>query len=178
MQGWTERLGALGHTVPFDYPYMVAGRKTPDRLPKLLAAHAEALKNARGRSRGPVVLAGKSMGSRVGCHLATTEPVAALVCFGYPLKSPGKSGAVRDAVLLELDTPILFIQGTRDTLCPLDLLEDVRGRMKAPNSLHVVESGNHSLEITKTHTKRSGETQDDVDAAIGEAVSRFLDEHA
>jgi predicted alpha/beta-hydrolase family hydrolase len=89
MQLWARKLGDLGEVVPFDYPYMVAGRKMPDRQPVLVAAHAAALDGARerlGRDR-PVVLAGKSMGSRMGCHLAVEraaagDPVAALVCFG------------------------------------------------------------------------------------------------
>ncbi len=79
-----------------------------------------------------MVLAGKSMGSRMGCHVSLEEPVVCLVCFGYPLRAAG-SGKLRDAVLLELSTPILFVQGTRDELCPLDDLEKVRARMNAAN---------------------------------------------
>src|SRR5882757_8197252 len=72
MRAWARRLGELGEVVPFDYPYMQAGRKAPDRQPVLVAAHAAALDGARARlgHDRPVVLAGKSMGSRVGCHLA------------------------------------------------------------------------------------------------------------
>src|SRR5690606_36186237 len=122
----------------------LAGRKRPDPLPKLIAAHAEALEQATRRRRaGPVVLVGKSMGGRVGCHLALERPVAALVCLGYPLRSP--TGKLRDEVLLALRTPVLFVQGSRDPLCPLDGLERVRRRMKAPSTLHVVEGGDHSL---------------------------------
>ena len=61
-----------------------------------------------------------------GCHLSLEERPLALVCFGYPLQSAGKSRALRDEVLLALRAPILFIQGTRDTLCPLELLDEVR----------------------------------------------------
>jgi predicted alpha/beta-hydrolase family hydrolase len=73
MRQWAGRLSTLGDVVCFDYPYMKAGRKAPDKLPALVAAHATALDEARGTVGGearPVVLAGKSMGSRVGCHLA------------------------------------------------------------------------------------------------------------
>ncbi len=72
MQRWAQRLGVLGTVVPFDYPYMRQQRKAPDKLPVLVAAHREALAQARGQAGAgaPVVLAGKSMGSRVGCHLA------------------------------------------------------------------------------------------------------------
>src|SRR5512145_321110 len=86
MSAWAERLATLGAVVRLDYPYMRAGRRSPDRLPILVSAHRDALAGARGRRRGPVVLAGKSMGSRVGCHLALEEQVDALVCLGYPLR--------------------------------------------------------------------------------------------
>src|SRR4051812_34676383 len=95
MRAWARRLGAVGEVVTFDYPYMKAGRKSPDRPPVLVAAHAAALDEARAKHPGPAVLAGKSMGSRIGCHLAVDrggDGIAALVCFGYPLRS-GATGA-------------------------------------------------------------------------------------
>lgn len=182
MQGWLRRLSSLGRVVPFDYPYMREGRRSPDRLPKLVEAHREALVRARRGHAGPVFLAGKSMGSRVGCHLSLELPadqrVQGLVCFGYPLRGMGRSAKLRDEVLRQLDTPILFVQGTRDKLCPLEVLESVRKRMKAPSELFVVESGDHSLRATKTWLKQQGETQDDVDDRILEAVGRFVAERS
>jgi hypothetical protein len=78
--------------------------------------------------------------------------------------------------LRALTTPILFVQGTRDALCPPDLLERVRAEMKAPNFLHVVEGGDHSLRVPKRQLQASGETQEDVDQPIFEAVAGFVDE--
>ena len=92
-------------------------------------------------------LIGKSMGGRVGCHLALEEQVAGVICLGYPLQS-GATGAMRDEVLVALRTPILFVQGSRDSFCPLDQLAAVRARMTAPSTLLVVEGGNHSLEVS------------------------------
>jgi predicted alpha/beta-hydrolase family hydrolase len=172
---WAERLGAIGDVVRFDYPYMKAGRKSPDRLPVLLEAHREALAAAREGRRGPVVLAGKSMGSRVGCHLALVEPVDALVCLGYPLRSP--RGELREEVLRALRTPILFVEGTRDPLCPLETLDQVRRALRAPSTLHVVEGGNHSLEVGVRELKARGETQEDVDARALEAIRAFVRDH-
>src|SRR5262249_40431919 len=83
MVGWRKRLGTLGQVTAFDYPYMLAGRKSPDRLPVLIAAHREALAALRAKARGPIFLVGKSMGGRVGCHLALEQPVAGLICLGY-----------------------------------------------------------------------------------------------
>ena len=174
MQRWAARLGRIGAVTTLDYPYMLAGRRSPDPLPKLIAAHRAALERMRSGGAGPVVLAGKSMGGRVGCHVALEAIVSGLVCFGYPLKGAGKTGSLRDTVLLGLHVPILFLQGTRDPLCPLDLLEDVRSRMTARSELLVVEGGDHSLDVTAAVRKARGETQDDVEERIFTRVSAFV----
>ena len=182
MQAWARRLATLGEVMTFDYPYMRQGRKAPDRPPVLLAAHAAALDDARRRATGPIILIGKSMGSRIGCHVAAElvagggDPSLRLVCLGYPLVS-GSSGALRDQVLLQLRSPILFVQGTRDPLCPLDRLAEVRPRMTAPNHLFVVEGGDHSLVLSAAQRKQSGTTQADSDAAVLEAIRAFAVEH-
>jgi len=190
MVAWRKRLETLGDVVAFDYPYMRAGRKSPDRPPVLIAAHREALVSAvAGLARGrPVFLIGKSMGGRMGCHLAVEEAAAAaptpprpgvglisgLICLGYPLQA-GATGALRDQVLLALRTPILFVQGTRDPLCPLDKLAAVRPRMAAPNQLFVVEGGDHSLEVSAQQRKAAGETQADADARVLAAIETFVE---
>jgi uncharacterized protein len=122
------------------------------------------------------VLAGKSMGGRVGCHVALVDPVEAVICFGYPLCGAGDRSRLRDQVLMELKTPILFAQGTRDPLCPLDLLENVRKRMHAPSTLTVVEGGDHSLVVAKTALKALGSSQEDVDDRMLTAIASFLRE--
>lgn len=174
MRGWRTRLASLGDVVAFDYPYMKEGRRSPDRHAVLLAAHRAALAEARTRFTGAPVLAGKSMGGRIGCHLALEEEVRALVCLGYPLV--GASGSVRDEVLLALRVPILFVQGTRDRLCPLGRLADVRRRMKAPSDLFVVEGGDHSLLASRKALAASSEVQAAVDARILVAIRGFLQE--
>jgi predicted alpha/beta-hydrolase family hydrolase len=174
MVAWRDRLAALGDVQVFDYPYMRAGRKTPDRLPTLVGAHRTALAEARARASGPVHLIGKSMGGRIGCHLALEEEVAGVICLGYPLQS-GATGALRDEVLVSLRRPVLFVQGTRDPLCPLDRLESVRTRMTAPNTLLVIEGGNHSLEISAQQRKATGETQQTADARVLATIRSFTD---
>ena len=173
MQDFARMLSVIGKVRSFDYPYMEAGRRRPGPLPKLVEAHSAALASLLGHD-GPVILAGKSLGGRVGCHLALQKNVAGLVCFGYPLCGAGDREKLRDKVLLEQKIPILFVQGTRDALCPLDLLEEVRAKMTAPSSLHVVEGGDHSLLVSKTELKRRGETQADADVAIAAAVAAFI----
>src|SRR3954466_8291595 len=173
MQAWKERLATIGDVVTFDYDYMREGRRRPDPLPVLIAAHRSALLDARKDESQPVFLIGKSMGGRIGCHVALEEMVTGLVCLGYPLCGGGDPKKLRDKVLRDLRTPILFVQGTRDSLCPLELLEKVRKDMTAENYLHVVEGGDHSLVVAKKTLRDSGETQEQVDARILAAIAEF-----
>jgi uncharacterized protein len=176
MQKWKRRLESLGRVAAFDYAYMREGRKRPDFLPQLIAAHRAALIENR-QPNEPVILIGKSMGGRIGCHLSLEEPVSGLVCMGYPLCGGGDPTKLRDKVLRELTTPVLFVQGTRDRLCPLELLEPVRKQMNAPNELHVLEGGDHSLLLRKGDLKQMEKTQDDVDDEILTAIGGFVASH-
>ena len=179
METWAGYLAEIGPVQRFDYPYMAAGKKRPNRMPVLLESHREALDRFRAAHPGrSVFLIGKSMGSRVGCHLSLEEEVQGLICLGYPLAGMGNRAKLRDAVLKSLSAPICFVQGTRDRLCPLDLLAEVRAEMTAPSTLHVVETGDHSLRITKTHTKQTGETQEEADAAAVAAIRDFVAKQA
>jgi predicted alpha/beta-hydrolase family hydrolase len=174
MQRWKERLSTIGDVHPFDYPYMQQGRRRPDPRPLLITAHRRALAEARRDTA--TFLIGKSMGGRMGCHVALEEKVEGVICLSYPLCGGGDPAKLRDEVLRALPTPILFVQGTRDALCPLELLERVRAEMKPPTFLHVVEGGDHSLLVPKRQLAASGETQEDVDTRILEAIARFVDQ--
>jgi uncharacterized protein len=179
MQTWKRRLSEIGDVEIFDYDYMRAGRKRPDRLPQLIAAHRKALEPAHEKHQpDSTFLIGKSMGGRVGCHVSLEEKVDGLVCLGYPLCAMGDRTKLRDEVLRALTTPILFVQGTRDALCPQDFLESVRAEMKAPNFLHVVEGGDHSLRVPKRQLQATGETQEDVDQQAFKAIAQFIDQFA
>jgi uncharacterized protein len=177
MQRWAAKLEKIGTVSAFDYSYMKELRKRPDPLPKLIAAHREALTRARQLHGDPIVLIGKSMGGRVGCHLALEEDVAAVICLGYPLCGGGDRTKLRAEVLHRLTTPILFVQGTRDRLCPLDLLESARREMKARNELYVVEGGDHSLLVEKARLKANGQTQDEVDQGVMAVIESFVAEN-
>jgi predicted alpha/beta-hydrolase family hydrolase len=172
MQRWKERLSTIGDVHAFDYHYMQQGRRRPDPLPQLIAAHRQVLTEARRDST--TFLIGKSMGGRMACHVALEEKVEGVICLGYPLCGGGDPSKLRDKVLRALQTPILFVQGTRDPLCPLDLLERIRAEMKAPTFLHVVEGGDHSLLVSKRQLAAAGETQEEVDRRILEAIAKFV----
>ena len=179
MQDWKKRLSEIGAVETFDYDYMRQGRRRPDPLPRLIAAHRIALNRARDRHRPEsMILVGKSMGGRVGCHVSLEEKVDGLVCLGYPLCTMADRTKLRNEVLRALSAPILFVQGPRDSLCPLDLLERVRAEMKAPNFLHVVESGDHSLRVPKRELEKAVETQCGIDERILKAIAGFVDQGA
>jgi predicted alpha/beta-hydrolase family hydrolase len=176
IQNWKRRLSEIGEVETFDYDYMRARRKRPDPLSQLIAAHRKALQAAREKHQSDsTFLIGKSMGGRIGCHVSLEEKVDGLVCLGYPLCAMGDRTKLRDEVLRALTAPILFVQGTRDSLCPLDLLDRVRAEMKAPNFLHLVEGGDHSLRVPKSQLAATGETQDDIDGQAFQAIVGFVD---
>ena len=180
MQHYAELLAARGLDVlTFDFPYMAAGRKLPDRAPALEAAFHDAVAAgvaALDGSAQAVIVAGKSMGGRMATHLAAQPeawrgavPLAAAVAFGYPLRPPGPRGGDRVSHLARLSVPTLIVQGTRDTFGGPD--EVAAATTAAPRvTVLPVATGDHSLKVTAA----SGQRQDAVDASIAEAVARFV----
>ena len=193
MRAWADRLRTIGEVTVFDYPYRRAGRRAPDRLPILIAAHTDALRAIREASAGssrPIFLIGKSMGSRVGCHVAVEHPdwVNGVICLGYPLipaasrkptdarPASAATSVMRDAVLLALRVPALFVQGTRDKLCPLDKMRDVCARMQASHELQEIAGADHSLEVGRKKTDPAAQV--DVDQRVLAHIRAFVEMHA
>jgi predicted alpha/beta-hydrolase family hydrolase len=106
------------------------------------------------------------MGGRMTSLAAARQPPAdirGLVFFGFPLHAAGKPGAERGAHLADIDMPMLFLQGSRDTLAELKLLKPLCAKLGKRVKLHVVEGGDHSFHMLKT----SGRSDEDVlDEAI------------
>jgi hypothetical protein len=46
--------------------------------------------------------------------------------------------------------------------------------MKATTFLHIVEGGDHSLQVAKRQLAAAGETQEEVDQRILEAIAKFV----
>ncbi|HEX2834804.1 MAG TPA: alpha/beta family hydrolase [Thermoanaerobaculia bacterium] len=140
-------LGERGiRVVRFEFPYMAARRTTgkrgaPDRQPLLLETWRQVIAEHGG---GPnVVIGGKSMGGRMASMVADEVHARGLLCFGYPFHPPGKPQQLRTAHLLELRTPALVIQGTRDIFGNPD---EVATYELSPNlRIEWIENGDHSL---------------------------------
>jgi predicted alpha/beta-hydrolase family hydrolase len=112
------------NVMTFNYPYTERGVKSPDRQDKLLACHRAAADALSGEV-DELYLAGRSMGGRMGTYLvADGFPAAGLVLYAYPLHPPGKTEKLRVAQFAEIDIPMLFFQGTKDTLSRMDLFEE------------------------------------------------------
>ncbi len=79
-------------------------------------------------SGGPVALVGRSFGGRMCAFLAALEPPDALVILGHPISPPGRPRAADEAALLGIACPTLIVQGDRDELGPLAVLERIAGQ--------------------------------------------------
>lgn len=137
----------------FDYSYIQSGRKAPDRMPKLLAVHRAAA-DRLGTYVERVVLGGKSMGGRVGSHLAGDEgwPAAGMLYLGYPLVPLGKGEPRATDHLERIAAPQLFFAGTRDRLSPPDFILPLAQRL-ADATVEIVESADHSFNVPKKSAK-------------------------
>lgn len=156
----------------FNYPYMETGRKAPNPSRILLACHRAALRHLQERVER-VVLAGKSMGGRIGSHLAAEgDAVAGLVFYGYPLVGIGKTEPRDVGHLAAIDAPMLFVQGTRDRLAPLELLRPVVAALPTA-AIHVIEDGDHSFRVLKRTGRAASEVLDEVVAVSAGWISRL-----
>ena len=136
-------------TATFDFPYMAAGRRVPDRTGLLEGCWREALTAAGSIFEGlPLVLGGKSMGGRIASHVAAQEDdgIAGLVFLGYPLHPPGRPGERRDAHLPSICAPMLFVQGSRDAFGTADEIRTLLPRLVRA-TLHEVTGADHSLKV-------------------------------
>ncbi len=176
MQRWRLRLSDLGEVVPLTYAYMAEGRRIPPPVARLEQEHIQSITDLQRAYRDrPLLLVGKSLGSRISVMVADRTRAVATVAFGYPLVSSGRKATRRDAPLRATTVPTLLIQGTRDAMGPIpDLLDLVAEHPTHALRLRVVEDGDHSLECRKRPLRLAGRNQDDVDDEILYDIRRFL----
>lgn len=155
----------------FDYAYTAQGRKSPDRMPRLLDVHRAAARRLLSVT-DRIVFAGKSMGSRVGSHLADEGDIepAGLVHYGYPLVPMGKGEPRPTDHLERLRAPQLFFAGTRDRLSPPEAIVALSGRLPAAE-VEVIDDADHSFNVPKRSGKTTDEVLREIAARTGEWVS-------
>ena len=172
-------------TLRYQFPYMEHGRRRIDPEPIVLETVRAAVEAGREAAGGrPLLAGGKSFGGRMTSRAAAgpalragTAPlagVAGLVFLGFPLHPAGQPGVSRADHLAKVDLPMLFLQGTRDTLADLALLEPIVRKLGDRATLRVIEHADHSFHVQK----RSGRTDDQVLDELVAAVAGWLEARA
>lgn len=138
-------------SVRFNFLYKEKGRRAPDPARRLEGTYRSVIGAVRSAGLNKLFIGGKSMGGRIASHLAARgEPVDGLFLLGYPLHPPHRTERLRVDHLAEIRQPALFVQGSRDALCKLELLKKTLSGLKAPVDLHVVDDGDHSFKPRKS----------------------------
>jgi hypothetical protein len=153
----------------FQFPYMEKGSKRPDPPAIAQAAVRAAVAEARRRCPElPLIAGGKSFGGRMTSQAQAAAPlegVRGLAFLGFPLHPSGKPSNDRAAHLADVHIPMLFLQGTRDSLAETGLIEPVvKGLSLA--TLHLVNGADHSFHVLA----RSGRNDREV---LGEMLDVF-----
>lgn len=161
--------------VTFDFPYITAGRKVPDRAPVLLEAWRAVVAHASAQwPDEPLAIGGKSMGGRMATMLMADEgaptSVVACIALGYPLHPPGKPGQLRVAHLGAIGVPLLVIQGERDPFGSPDDVTREFGAAGAQPRVVPIAFGGHGFEVRVRDAR-----QPDVYTHIADTIAQWLD---
>jgi predicted alpha/beta-hydrolase family hydrolase len=176
MEAIAEGLAERGiATLRYQFPYMEQGRKRPD-TPKLAqatvrSAAAEASRLVPGFA---LVAGGKSFGGRMTSQAQAISPlpgVRGLVFLGFPLHPAGRPSDERGDHLLEIKVPMLFLQGTRDSLADTELVEALVGRLRNQATLKLFEDADHSFHVPA----RTGRNDEDVRAEMLDELAGWLE---
>ena len=173
--------GGLGErgiaTLRYQFPYMESGSKRPDAPAVAHAAVRAAVAEAGRRCDGlPLIAGGKSFGGRMTSQaqaLSSLPGVRGLAFLGFPLHAAGKPSSERAKHLAEIRIPMLFLQGTRDALAELSLLEPVVKGLGRVATLHLVKEADHSFHVLKRSGRNDGEVMDEVLDAFAAWVAKL-----
>ena len=160
-------------TLRFQFPYMEQRRRRPGSPAVDRKTVRSAVVAARQHSRLPIVAGGKSYGGRMTGYAAADgglEDATGLAFLGFPLHAPGRDGIDRWEPMTRVSLPMLFLQGTRDSLAKLDLLRPLVEKLEPTATLHVVEDGDHSFRVPK----RAGRSIDEIYGELADAIARWI----
>ncbi|MBK8550659.1 MAG: dienelactone hydrolase family protein [Ignavibacteria bacterium] len=161
-------------TLRFNFPYMEKGKKVPDKKPVCIATiQAAVLKASKLCPELQLFAGGKSFGGRMTSTAASEgllPEIKGIVFFGFPLHAPGRESNERAEHLYNVKVPMLFLQGTRDSLASLDFLKPVIKKLGKKAELFIIEGADHSFHVPKDNKLKDS----DVVKLIGEKVKAFL----
>jgi len=158
--------------VRFNFVYRERGSGRPDAMPLLLETwRAVVAEVQRRHAPARLVLGGRSLGGRAASMLLAEGFAAdALLLVAYPLHPPGQPDKLRTAHLGSIAVPVLCLNGTRDEFCTPGLMREELAKLGPNWTMHWLEAADHSLHVLK----RSGRTDAEVLAEMGEATARWL----
>jgi predicted alpha/beta-hydrolase family hydrolase len=175
--GFTRAMNDEGiATLRFNFAYIEAGKRSPDRAPVAIETWRAAADTASRRAKPgePIWASGKSFGGRVASMaVADGMPAAGLVFLGYPLHAPGKLDQLRDEHLYAIEQPMLFLHGTRDAFASQELLAAVVAKLGDRATLIEFDGADHSFNVRGT--KRDAR---EVGASLAAPTAAFIREHA
>jgi hypothetical protein len=159
-------------TLRYQFPYVEAGTRRPDPPGVLEAAVRAVVAKAREVAPElPLFGGGKSLGGRMTSNAMARRPlegVLGLVFLGFPLHPPKRPGVTRAEHLDRVESPMLFLQGTRDDLAELELITSVCGRLGPRATLHVVEGADHSFSVLKRSGRSDAGVMEELAIAVGQ----------
>jgi predicted alpha/beta-hydrolase family hydrolase len=175
METFAAGLGERGiASLRYQFPYMEKGSRRPDPPGVAHAAVRAAVEEAGRACPGlPLIAGGKSFGGRMTSQTQAMAPlsgVRGLAFVGFPLHPAGKPSSDRAKHLAQVKVPMLFLQGTRDTLAELTLLEPVVAGLGPLASLHIVKEADHSFHVLA----RSGRNDREVMTEILDAFAGWI----
>jgi predicted alpha/beta-hydrolase family hydrolase len=152
MEAIAAGLGEVGiATLRFQFPYMERRSRRPDPPALCHATVRAAVAEATRVSSGlPLIAGGRSFGGRMSSQAQAKSPlpgVLGLAFLGFPLHPAKRPSDERAQHLFEVATPLLFLQGDRDELADLGLLQTLVGRLGPRATLKLVENANHSFRV-------------------------------
>ena len=153
-------------TLRYQFPYMEKASKRPDP-PGIAQAAVRAAVAETGRHCADLrlIAGGKSFGGRMTSQAQAAAPLAGvrgLAFLGFPLHPAGKPSSDRARHLADVRVPMLFLQGTRDNLAELSLLEPVVKSLGPSASLHRVEGADHSFHVPARSGRKDSEVMDEI----------------
>lgn len=176
MQAMADVLAADGiATLRYQFPYMERGSRRPDP-PRLAqaAVRAAVAEASRLLPELPLFAGGKSFGGRMTSQAQAASPLArvrGLVFLGFPLHPAGKPSDERGAHLFDVRIPMLFLQGTRDELADLALLEALVGKLAKRATLKLFENADHSFHVPARSGRKDSEIMNEISAVISDWMS-------
>ena len=145
-----DAFASLGITaLRCDLPYRQARPGGPPS-PSGAARDREGLRSAAsslGQVAKRIYLSGSSYGGRQASMLAADSPevAEALLLLSYPLHPPGKATQQRTEHFPRLQTPCLFVHGSKDAFGSLDEMREALRLIPARRDLLEVPGGEHGL---------------------------------